>query len=118
MSEQDTQQQLQRLQKTRTKIEEVQREKSRMTGELAVLQNQSSEYEKKSTEDFGCDISSLPNFVKQLKEESETALYNAEVILGMREGIIKQSPVASSEPASQPVAETVQKEEVDSDILV
>ena len=91
MAEQDTQQQLRRLQKAREKAEELAQEKSRISGELGALNTQISDLETKCLSDFGCEIKELPNFIKQLKEESDVALCNAEIILGMREGTVKQA---------------------------
>lgn len=93
-SVQDSQQQLQRLQRARERAEELSREKSRLTGELGALQNQQKELEAKCKADFDCTISDLPGFISKLREESEAALVNAEVILGMREGEVK--PVATN----------------------
>lgn len=93
-SVQDSQQQLQRLQKAREKAEELSREKSRLTGELGALQNQQKELEAKCKADFDCTIADLPGFISKLREESEAALVNAEVILGMREGEVKPAVVA------------------------
>lgn len=101
MAEQDTQQQLDRLQKARAKADEAVKEKARLTGELGALDSQIGDLEAKIKNDFGCDVTELPVFVKQLKDESETALYNAEVILGIREGQVK-TPQAPTPQVSEP----------------
>ena len=95
-SEQDSQQQLQRLQKARAKAEDFSREKSRLTGELGALQNQLKDLEAKCKADFECTIAELPEFISQLRTEAGTALANAEIILGMREGEVQKPVVASS----------------------
>jgi len=72
---------------------------------LGALQNQQKELEAKCRADFDCAIADLPGFITQLRAESETALINAEVILGMREGEVRPAvaiaPVVSqAKPAA------------------
>ena len=94
---------MQRLQKARERAEELSREKSRLTGEQGALQNQIKDLETRCKSDFDCSIDDLPGFIAQLKSEAETAIVNAEVILGLREGTV--TPPASV-AASTPIAVT------------
>ena len=94
------QQQVQRLQKARERAEELSREKSRLTGEQGALQNQIKDLETKCKTDFDCSIDDLPGFIAQLKTEAETAIVNAEVILGIREGTVSAPTPA---PATKPI---------------
>jgi predicted nuclease with TOPRIM domain len=97
---QEVQEQLRRLQVARTKCEEFVKEQNRLTGEQGALQTQMSELEAKSLADFGCSLSGLPDLLAQLKESSATALSNAEVILGTKEGAV--APVkAAAAPSKQ-----------------
>ena len=90
--------QVQRLQKARELAEGLSREKSRLTGEQGALQNQLKDLEAKCKADFDCTIDDLPGFISQLKSEAETAIINAEVILGIREGTVKPAvPVKTPE---------------------
>lgn len=54
--------------------------------------------ETKCSADFNCTIDDLPAFITRLKDESEKALTNAEIILGMREGsvVVPQQQVVST----------------------
>ena len=78
-----------RIQKARELAESLSREKSRITGELGALQNQLKDLETKCKADFDCTISELPEFIITLKTEAETALSNAEVILGLKQGTVQ-----------------------------
>ncbi len=61
--------------------------------------------ESKCKADFDCAIADLPGFIDQLKGEAETALKNAEVILGLREGTVAvPKPQQVSTPVPAPVA--------------
>lgn len=95
---------MQRLQKARDKAEELSREKSRLTGELGALQTQLRDLESRCQVDFACTIADLPGFITQLETEAETAQVNAEIILGMRDGTVKQA-----EPAA-PVAKQPERQ--------
>ena len=87
-----------RIQKARELAENLSREKSRITGELGALQNQLKDLETKCKADFDCTIAELPGFIAQLKTEAETALSNAEIILGLKQGTVQEQ-----EPVKEPV---------------
>ncbi len=100
---------MKRLQKARERAEEVQREHSRLTGERGALQNQVRDIEVKCKADFECEPSALPELVNRLKSESETAITNAEIILGMRTGTVQRTvetptPTPTPAPRSTPLA--------------
>jgi hypothetical protein len=63
----------------------MEREKSRLTGELEATKKRLGELETKCSEEFDCEITALPGFIKQLEEEAEKSLKNAENVLGMGE---------------------------------
>jgi len=54
-----------------------------LTGELEATKKRLGELETKCSEEFDCDITALPGFIKQLEEEAEKSLKNAEGVLGM-----------------------------------
>jgi hypothetical protein len=56
-----------------------------LTGELAATTKRLGELEKKCSEEFDCKVEELPAFIKQLEEEAEKSLKNAEGVLGMTE---------------------------------
>lgn len=64
---------------------------------------QVKDLETKCQADFGRAIEDLPSFVKELKTEAETAAFNAEVILGLREGTVKKVEEAPVPAPSKPV---------------
>ena len=98
-----------RIQKARELAESLAREKSRITGELGALQNQLKDLETKCKTDFDCTIGDLPEFISQLKTEAETALSNAEIILGLKQGTV-QKPVSQTVDAPVvPKAKPAQK---------
>ena len=63
---------------------------------MGALKKQLEDLESKCKTDFECAIEDLPAFIQQLKEEAETALANAEIILGMRQGTV--TPFAVEAP--------------------
>lgn len=81
---------------------------------MTALQNQLEELERKCKQDFECKIADLPEFNKRLREEAETALLNAEVILGIREGTVQ---VVKEAPAIAPKKTIVHKPSEDADSL-
>lgn len=98
---------MKRLQKARERADELQREHSRLTGERGALQNQVRDIEVKCKADFECEPSALPELVNRLKSESETAITNAEIILGMRTGTVQrivETPAPTPAPRSTPLA--------------
>ena len=81
----EVQELMKRLEAARTKADEMEREKSRLTGELEATKKRLGELETKCSEEFDCEITALPGFIKQLEEEAEKSLKNAENVLGMGE---------------------------------
>jgi predicted nucleic acid-binding Zn-ribbon protein len=90
MTQQEIQKQIERLQKARSKAEELSREKSRLSGELGALEKQKKDLEDKCVQEFDCDISELPEMIDAFMTEAEVALNNAEVILGLKVGTIQK----------------------------
>ena len=101
----EIQRQLQQLQIVRAKAEEMSQERSRITGELGALQKQLQELETKCKTDFGCGLTELPEFIKQLKTEAARAKSNAEIILGLKESTVQKTPDAKPSP-TKPVQTT------------
>ena len=56
-----------------------------MTGELEATKKRLRELETKCSEEFDCEITALPGFIKQLETEAEKSLKNAESVLGMND---------------------------------
>jgi hypothetical protein len=69
---------------------------------MGAVQGQIKEQEVKCQEDFQCEVGEMPVFIKQLKAESERALFNSEVILGIREGVVLADPIPALAPAPAP----------------
>jgi len=63
----------------------MEKEKSRLTGELEATKKRLGELETKCSEEFDCEITALPGFIKQLEDEAEKSLKNAEGVLGLGE---------------------------------
>ena len=63
----------------------MEREKSRLTGELEATKKRLGELETKCSEEFDCKVTALPGFIKQLEEEAEKSLKNAESVLGLND---------------------------------
>jgi len=103
---------MERLQKAREKIEEFSKEHSRTKGEMGAIQNQVKEQEQKCKDDFHCEISELPALISQLRQEAEKALTNAEIILGLREGVINENKEIIPSPSVN-----VEKNKTDEDSL-
>jgi len=79
----DVQEQMRRLEAARTRADELEREKSRLTGELEATKKRLKEVEDRCRSEFDCEIAELPGFVGQLEAEAEKSLKNAETVLGM-----------------------------------
>ena len=101
----EIEQQVERLNQARVKAQELTQEKSRIAGELDALKKRQSELESKCKEEFDCNVEELPELIKQLSEEAEKSLSDAEKILGLREG----------EPESESVEEEPVVEDDDED---
>ena len=82
----EVQELMKRLEAARTRADEMEKEKSRLTGELEATKKRLGELETKCSEEFDCKITALPGFIKQLEEEAEKSLKNAENVLGMGDG--------------------------------
>jgi hypothetical protein len=61
-------------------------------GEKGLLQGQLKDIEFKCKEDFKCELSELPGFIQHAKNEAEESLSNAEIMLGLKTGTIKEAP--------------------------
>lgn len=72
---------LKRLQDARKKAEEISQRKQRVAGELDGHKKRLAELEKKCTDEYGCEVKELPNLIKQLEEEAEKSIAEAERIL-------------------------------------
>ena len=79
----EVQELMKRLEVARNRADELEKEKSRLTGELEATKKRLGELENKCKEEFDCDVKELPGFIKQLEDEAEKSLKNAEGVLGM-----------------------------------
>lgn len=103
----EVQEQMDRLNAVRKKAEDVDREKSRISGELGSHKKRQGELAKKCKDEFDCKVEELPELVKDLEEQAEKSLQQAEVVLGLREGEAedeKEQP--AKEAAPEPKKET------------
>jgi len=85
----EVQEQMERLNTVRKRAEEVDREKSRIAGELGTHKKRQGELQDKCKEEFDCKVEELPSLVKDLNEQAEKSLQQAEVVLGIREGKVE-----------------------------
>ena len=121
----EVQEQMERLNAVRKKAEEVDREKSRISGELGTHKKRQQELSKKCKDEFECDIDELPKLVEGLNKQAEESLQQAEIVLGMREGTVKsekkpekkaaEKPVSKPEPKKSEIEEALD-EEMDEDV--
>lgn len=72
---------LKRLQEARKKAEEISQRRQRVAGELDGHKKRLAELEKKCSDEYGCEIKELPALIKQLEEEAEKSIAEAERIL-------------------------------------
>ena len=72
---------LKRLQEARKKADEFSQQKQRVTGELDGHKKRLAEVEKKCVDEYGCEVKELPNLIKQLEEEADKSISEAERIL-------------------------------------
>jgi hypothetical protein len=93
----------------------MEREKSRLTGELAATKKRLGELETKCQEEFDCKVTALPGFIKQLEEEAEKSLKNAESVLGM--GVDEPAKSDDQEPAQDPEDDVIGLDAEDEDAL-
>jgi phosphoglycerate-specific signal transduction histidine kinase len=83
----EVQKQVERLNVARSRAQELTQEKSRISGELNALKKREAELEKRCKEELDCAVSELPALMKQLEQEAEKSLANAEKVLGLRDGV-------------------------------
>ena len=76
--------QVKRLNIARQKVEEISREKSRLSGELDSLTKRLEELEVKTKEEYDCTIDQLPQLKADFDVHSEESLNKAETILGIK----------------------------------
>lgn len=106
----EVQEQMERLNTVRKKAEEVDREKSRIAGELGTHKKRQEELQKKCKEEFDCKIEELPALVKDLNKQAEKSLSQAEIVLGLKEGDVEPE-AKSEEPKAKPEKEKSELEE-------
>jgi len=93
----------------------MEKEKSRLTGELEATKKRLGELETKCSEEFDCEITALPGFIKQLEDEAEKSLKNAEGVLGLGEPSDKKVVAVDTddEQGFTPVHEDEEQEDED-----
>jgi len=96
----DVQEQMDRVNTFRKKAEEVDREKSRVSGELGTHKKRQEELAGKCKEEFDCKVDEIPKLVDDLMDVSTKSLEQAEIVLGLKEG--KVEPEKKPEPKSEP----------------
>ena len=104
----NVQEQMERLNQVRKKAEEVDREKSRISGELGSHKKRQEELSEKCKKDFDCKVDELPGLVKDLEEQAEKSLEQAEIVLGIKEGEVK-SVKTESKPEPKKEKSEVEK---------
>ena len=75
--------QMRRLNAARTKVQEVTQRRMRLEGELEVHTKSLTELEAKSRTQFGCEVDELPDLIEKLEKEGESAVAQAEKLLGV-----------------------------------
>jgi len=72
---------IEKLNELKQKVETLKGTRERLVGELAGSKRQMKELEDKCRSTYEVEISELPSLIRQLNEEAEKALANAEKIL-------------------------------------
>ena len=72
---------MQRLKDANQQVEELTRKKDRYSGIFETKKARVEELEKKTKEEFDCDVSEIPDLVEKLDKEAEEALCKAESML-------------------------------------
>ena len=85
----EVQELMKRLEAARTKADEMEREKSRLTGELEATKKRLGELETKCSEEFDCEITALPGFIKQLEEEAEKVMMSRQSLMGLPDKTVR-----------------------------
>ena len=73
-----------RLTKAREKADDVDRERSRLTGENDNQKKQLTELGTSCKQDFECGIDDLADLIEQAEQEATKTLTDAETVLGLR----------------------------------
>lgn len=72
---------MERLKKASQAVEEMTRTKDRFTGMYDTKKARVEELEKKTREEFECEVADIPDLVEKLDKEAEEALQKAEEML-------------------------------------
>lgn len=72
---------MERLQKANQAVEEMTRTKDRYSGIYETKKARVEELEKKTREEFDCEVADIPDLVEKLDKEAEEALAKAEAML-------------------------------------
>jgi len=88
----EVEQQMERLNAARTKVQEHAAEGSRLEGELASAEKRLGELEAQSKEQLDCPLGGLNDLIAEFKGIADKGLSQAEVVLGMSGGISGQEP--------------------------
>jgi hypothetical protein len=70
-----------RLQQANQAVEEMTRTKDRYSGIYETKKARVEELEKKTREEFDCEVAEIPDLVEKLDKEAEDALAKAEAML-------------------------------------
>jgi archaellum component FlaC len=76
--------QMRRLTTARNKIQEINQRRMKLEGELEVHHKNLAELEKRSREEFDCEVDDLADVVDKLAKEGEEAVAKAEKLLGIQ----------------------------------
>lgn len=75
--------QMRRLTSARNKIQEISKRRMKLEGELEVHQKNLAALEKRSQDEFDCEVDDLADLSEKLAKEGETAVAKAEKLLGI-----------------------------------
>jgi len=95
---------LKRLQDARKKADDVSRRRQRIAGELDGHTKRLTELEKKCRDDYGCEVAELPGLSKQLEQEAEKAIAEAERLLTVPAAPAEAAKAEPAKPAEPPKA--------------
>lgn len=81
-----------RLNTARTRLEELSKESSRLSGELGAVKKRCEEVESKCQTEFGCSTAELPGVIEQMRQTADATLAEVEISLGLREAPAPEAP--------------------------
>ncbi len=96
---------MERLNEARSKADEIDRERSRLTGQNDNEKKRLAELEETCKEKFNCDVGGLADLIEQAEKDADKTLIEAEQVLGLREGAVATATPVETEVPEQDESE-------------